>query len=266
MRKIIILLTLLPILAFAKVTTVVYNVTNKQVIQGSLDQSEVSIASISKLMTVYTVLKADQDMNEKLTVRNKKTPTTKLVKGMRLTRRDLVELALVSSDNVAAITLAENYPGGMNYFVYNMNEHSKNLGMHNSGFVEPTGLSPMNFSSVHDVVILSQAVSEYSQVQEAAGTKKEIREKVEGVKTVKKAKHKKVIQTAHTIVAHPTIKYFGQDGIITIKTGFTRAAGFCVTMLVKSNDKLYNITVLGAKTKQERQKIVEKSLAVIKQS
>ena len=60
------------------------------------------IASISKLMTVYTVLKAEQDMDEKLTVRNKKTPTTKLVKGMRLTRKDLIELALVSSDNVAS--------------------------------------------------------------------------------------------------------------------------------------------------------------------
>jgi D-alanyl-D-alanine carboxypeptidase len=266
MRKIIILMTLLPALCFASANTVVYNITNKQVIQGELSSKEVSIASISKLMTVYTVLKADQDMNEKLTVKNKKTPTTKLVKGMRLTRRDLIELALVSSDNVAAITLAENYPGGTNYFVYNMNEHSRHLGMHNTGFVEPTGLSPMNFSSIQDIVMLTQAVSEFKQVQDAAKTQKEIKENVEGVKTVKKVKHKQVVQTGHTIVAHPTIKYFGRDGIITIKTGFTRAAGFCITMLVQSNNQLYNITVLGAKTKQERQNIVEKSLAVIKQS
>jgi D-alanyl-D-alanine carboxypeptidase len=266
MRKIIILLTLLPALCFASANAVVYNVTNKQVIQGELSSKEVSIASISKLMTVYTVLKAEQDMGEKLTVRNKKTTNTKLAKGMRLTRKDLVELALVSSDNIAAITLAENYPGGMNYFVYNMNEHSRHLGMHNTGFVEPTGLSPMNYSSISDIVKLSHAVSEFKPVQDAAKTQKEIRENVEGVKTVKKAKNKKTVQTNHTIVAHPTIKYFGRDGIITIKTGFTRAAGFCVTMLVQSNNQLYNITVLGAKTKQERQKIVEKSLAVIQQS
>lgn len=268
MRNIIILLMLLPIFCFAKVTTVVYNVTNKQVIQGELSSKEVSIASISKLMTVYTVLKAEQDMDEKLTVINKKTPTTKLVKGMRLTRRDLIELALVSSDNVAAITLAENYPGGMNYFVYRMNEHSRHLGMHNTGFIEPTGLSPMNFSSIHDIVKLTQAVSEFKPVQDAAKTQKEIREKVEGVKTVKKVKnkHKVTHEGSKTIVAHPTIKYFGRDGIITIKTGFTRAAGFCVTMIVQSNNQLYNITVLGAKTKQERQKIIEKSLAVIQQS
>lgn len=268
MTKFLIILLFLPLSVFAKANTVVYNITNNQVISGSLDKSEVSIASISKLMTVYTVLKAEQDMNEKLTVQNKKTANTKLAKGMRLTRRDLVELALVSSDNIAAITLAENFPGGMNYFVYNMNEHSKHLGMHNTGFVEPTGLSPMNYSSIHDIVILSQAVSEFKQVQSAASTKKEIRENVEGVKTVKKVKNKHKVTTegSRTIVAHPTIKYFGQDGVITVKTGFTRAAGFCVTMLVKANDKLYNITVLGAKTKQEREKIVKNSLAVIQQS
>jgi D-alanyl-D-alanine endopeptidase (penicillin-binding protein 7) len=268
MRKIIILLTLLPALCFASANAVVYNITNKQVIQGELSSKEVSIASISKLMTVYTVLKAEQDMDEKLTVVNKRTPTTKLVKGMRLTRRDLIELALVSSDNVAAITLGENYPGGMNYFVYNMNEHARHLAMHNTGFVEPTGLSPMNFSSINDIVKLTQAVSEFKQVQDAAKTQREIRENVEGVKAVKKVKNKRKVTTegSRTIVAHPTIKYFGRDGIITIKTGFTRAAGFCVTMLVQSNNQLYNITVLGAKTKQERQKIVEKSLAVIQQS
>jgi len=268
MTKFLIILLFLPLAVFAKANAVVYNITNNQVISGSLDKSEVSIASISKLMTVYTVLKAEQDMNEKLTVQNRKTTNTKLAKGMRLTRRDLVELALVSSDNIAAITLAENFPGGMNYFVYNMNEHSKHLGMHNTGFVEPTGLSPMNYSSIHDIVILSQAVSEFKQVQSAASTKKEIRENVEGVKTVKKVKnkHKVTHEGSRTIVAHPTIKYFGHDGVITVKTGFTRAAGFCVTMLVKVNDKLYNITVLGAKTKQEREKIVKNSLAVIQQS
>jgi D-alanyl-D-alanine endopeptidase (penicillin-binding protein 7) len=268
MTKFLMILLFLPLTVLAHASTVVYNITNNQVILGSLDKNEVSIASISKLMTIYTVLKAEQDMDEKLTVQNAKTPTTKLVKGMRLTRRDLIELALVSSDNIAAITLGENYPGGMSYFVYHMNEHAKHLGMMNTGFVEPTGLSPMNFSSINDIVKLTQAVSEYKQVQDAAKTQKEIRENVEGVKTVKKVKnkHKVTNEGSRTIVAHPTSHYFGKDGIITIKTGFTNAAGFCITMLVQANDKLYNITVLGARSKQERQKLVEKSLSVIKQS
>lgn len=261
MNKFFITLLLLPLFAFASTNAVVYNITNNEVISGSLDKSEVSIASISKLMTIYTVLSAEQDLDEKLTVTSKKTPTTKLSIGMRLTRRDLIELALVSSDNIAAITLGENYPGGMPYFVYQMNEHAKNLGMTNTGFVEPTGLSPMNYSSVNDIVILSQAVSKFNQVQDAARTQKEIKETVEGVKVVKKTKQKKIVNTKQqTIVAHPTNKYFGHDGVITIKTGFTKAAGFCITMLVYSKNNLYNITILGAKTKKERQMFVEKSL------
>lgn len=266
MRKIILLLTLLPFLAFAKTETVVYNVTNNQVITGSLADTEKSIASISKLMTIYTVLKADQDLDEKLTVRSQRTPNTKLQKGMRLTRRELIDLALVSSDNIAAITLGENYPGGMNYFVYQMNKHADELKMFHTGFVEPTGLSPMNYSSISDVVALTRAVSEFKQVQSAAKTQKEVNANAEGVKTVKKYKnrHKVTREGERKITAHPTSNFFGREGIVTIKTGFTRAAGFCITMLVMSNDKLYNITVLGAKTKQERQRIVEASLKKIR--
>ena len=66
MSKIILTLLLLPVLAFAKPSTVVFNVTNNTVLYGSMDTTEVSIASISKLMTIYTVLKADQDLDEKL--------------------------------------------------------------------------------------------------------------------------------------------------------------------------------------------------------
>jgi D-alanyl-D-alanine endopeptidase (penicillin-binding protein 7) len=265
MRKIILLLTLLPFLAFAKTNTVVYNVTNKQVVSGSLDQQEVSIASISKLMTVYTVLSQGQDLDEKLKVTARKTSNTKLSKGMVLTRRDLIDLALVSSDNIAAITLGENFPGGMNYFVYTMNQHANELHLSHTGFVEPTGLSPMNYSSISDLVILTQEVSKFNIVQNAAKTQREFKTSVEGTKVIKKVKHKnKVVREgSKTITAHPTSSYFGRTGIITIKTGFTRAAGFCITMLVYADNQLYNITVLGARTKQERQKLVEKSLKSI---
>lgn len=253
MTKFFIIL-LFPFSVFATANSVVYNITNNQVIAGSLDNSEVSIASISKLMTVYTVLKQEQDLYERLIVDNSKTPTTKLSKGMTLTRLELINLALISSDNKAAITLSQNFPGGQPYFVYVMNEHARFLGMNHSGFVEPTGLSPMNFSSVQDIVKLTKAVSEFQLVQDAAQSNKTV-----ALPVSKTKKGKKPIKVS----SNPTSKYFGHDGIITIKTGFTRAAGFCITMLVRSNDQLYNITVLGAKTKQERQRIVEKSLKQI---
>ena len=115
--------------------TIAYNVTNDTVLNGSLESPEVSIASITKLMTVYTILKSEQDLEEKLKVVSPRTPNTVLHKGMELTRRELLDLSLVSSDNLAAMTLAENYPGGASSFVIKMNEYAKELGLDKSNFV-----------------------------------------------------------------------------------------------------------------------------------
>lgn len=254
MRKFLFLLLILPLAAFSETNTVVYNMTNHQVISGSLESNEVSIASISKLMTAYTVLSENQDLSEKLLVTGKKMPNTFVSKGMSLSRYELLNLALVSSDNLAAQTLAENFPGGYSKFIQKMNDHAKDLGMHNSGFVEPTGLSPMNYSTVGDIVLLTQEVSKFEFVKNAAQSNNVVF--TQPVKQKKKTTEKKVVR-------NPTIKYFGRAGVVTIKTGFTRAAGFCITMLVQANNGLYNITVLGAKTKQERQKIIEEALRII---
>jgi D-alanyl-D-alanine endopeptidase (penicillin-binding protein 7) len=250
MKKLLLSLLLSPLIALATTNTVVYNVTSNQVISGDLIEEKVSIASISKLMTVYTVLMQNQPMNEKLTVKGNKVPNTKISKGMILTRHDLLKLALVGSDNLAAITLSENYPGGRSSFITEMNHNAKDIGMVNSGFVEPTGLSPMNYSTVEDVIKLVTAVSSFEVVQLAAQSHGEVTQYSRGKKNAK-------------ISSKPTIQYFGQQGIITIKTGFTKAAGFCITMLVSANNQLYNITILGAKTKQEREAIINKSLDII---
>jgi len=250
MTKFLITLLFLPLSVFAHTNSVVYNITNNQIVSGSLDSSEVSIASISKLMTVYTVLKQEQDLDERLTVDNTKTPTTRLNKGMKLTRLELINLALISSDNKAAITLSQNFPGGQPHFIRTMNQNTRELGMKHTGFVEPTGLSPMNYSSIEDIVKLTQAVSQFDLVQEAARSTKSV------ALPAKTKKGKKPVKVS----GRPTSHYFGKDGIITIKTGFTNAAGFCITMLVQANDQLYNITVLGAKSKQERERIIKKSL------
>ena len=250
MKNFLISLLLSPLIAMATTNTIVYNVTSNQVISGDLIEEKVSIASISKLMTVYTVLTKNQIMSEKLTVNGNKVPNTKISKGMVLTRHDLLKLALVGSDNLAAVTLSENYPGGRIRFVEEMNHNARALGMTNSGFVEPTGLSPMNYSTIHDVIKLTTAVSSFEIVQLAAQSHGETTTYSKGKKNAK-------------FSSNPTIKYFGQQGIIAIKTGFTKAAGFCITMLVNVNNQLYNITVLGAKTKQERESLINQSLDII---
>jgi D-alanyl-D-alanine endopeptidase (penicillin-binding protein 7) len=252
MRNFIISLLFFPLFALAKPNSVVYNLSSNQVVSGVLDSEKVSIASISKLMTVYTVLMQDQSLTEKLKVTGNKVTNTKIRKGMILTRIDLLRLSLVSSDNLAAMTLSENFPGGRVQFIQDMNKHAVELGMTQSGFIEPTGLSLMNFSTVTDIVKLTKAVSVFNIVQESARSSTLVT-------------HYSMVMGKHDtkLSSNPTTKYFGQQGIITIKTGFTNAAGYCITMIIRANNQLYNITVLGAKTKQEREAIVKKSLAAI---
>jgi len=250
MKKLILIILFLPLIAFATTSTVVYNVTTRQVVYGSMDHVQFSIASLSKLMTIFTVLNSDQNLEEKLTVTHPQVSNTKLTKGMVLTRRDLINLALVSSDNLAAITLSENYPGGSAGFVKAMNQNAFMLEMFNTKFIEPTGLSPMNCSSLNDIVYLTESVGDFKIVREAA---QKHNLSVNGVKGKKNI----------NVKSHPTIKYFGHDGVVTVKTGYTKAAGFCITMLVYARGELYDITVLGAKSPKERQLIVENSLSKI---
>lgn len=251
MRKFLITLFLLPTLAFAQPSVVAYNVTSGTVLNGTMESPEVSIASITKLMTIYTVLKLEQDLDEVLTVGLHKTPNTVLTKGMQLSRRELINLALIYSDNIAAITLSENYANGHAMFTYKMNDFARELEMNNSGFVEPTGLSPMNYSTLSDIIKLTKAVSEFDIVKQAAQSNQVTF--TQPVKVKKKTVLKKVSR-------NPTTSYFGKEGIITVKTGFTKAAGFCITILLNANNQLYNVTVLGAKTKNERRLLVEKML------
>lgn len=250
MRNIFLFLLFFPILSFAHTTAVVYDITNDRILEGSMDNSELSIASISKLMTVYTVLKENQDLNEVLAVTGKKTPNTKLAKGMLLTRLDLINLALIGSDNLAAQTLAENFPNGYSYFIHRMNKHAQDLNMNNTRFIEPTGLSPMNYSTISDIVSLTKVMYEFDIVRDAAKSKSV---------TVYSKGNKRNIK----ITSNSTSQFFGREGIIAIKTGFTKAAGFCITMIVNANNQIYNITVLGAKTKYERQLVIEKFLKSI---
>jgi len=253
MEKIFLLLILLPLLAIAQPNAVVYDVSNNQVIDGSYSHSEVSIASISKFMTVYTVLQENQDLNERLVVVSSPIGSHNIRKGMVLSRSDLINLALISSDNLAAQTLAYHFPGGFKGFVDAMNQNCYRLGMTRSGFIEPTGLSPANYSTVEDVSTLTRAVSEYEIVRNAAQSQYAVTYTNNG---------KKIVEL-HT---RPTIQYFGKEGVTAIKTGFTNAAGFCVTMLVRVNDQLYNIIVLGARTKQERESIIQRFLGKIKRA
>ncbi|MCO5099789.1 MAG: D-alanyl-D-alanine endopeptidase [Burkholderiaceae bacterium] len=129
------------------------------------------IASISKLMTAIVVLDAKLPLDETLEISEADVDTERFTRsrlrtGTRLSRDELLHLALMSSENRAAHALGRNYPGGMPAFVAQMNRKAHELGMTSSGFVEPTGLSSSNVSSARDLALLVQAASRYPLIRE----------------------------------------------------------------------------------------------------
>jgi D-alanyl-D-alanine endopeptidase (penicillin-binding protein 7) len=117
------------------------------------------IASITKLMTGLVVVQAHQDMDETVTVTDAdvdrhKFTSSRLRVGARMSRGDLLHIALMSSENRAAAALGRNYPGGISAFVEAMNDKARELGMTDTHYVDSSGLSSSNVSSARDLAKL----------------------------------------------------------------------------------------------------------------
>ncbi|WP_420795896.1 D-alanyl-D-alanine endopeptidase [Candidatus Symbiobacter mobilis] len=142
----------------SSVALVVDQHTNEVLLRKN-DAAVLPIASLTKLMTALVLLDAHLPMQERITITEEDNDTVKgtssrLVVGAELTRGELLHLALMSSENRAAHALARTTPGGVPAFVVKMNEKAQRLGMRDTSFVEPTGLSSRNQSSAHDLVKL----------------------------------------------------------------------------------------------------------------
>ena len=129
------------------------------------------IASITKLMTAMVVLDAKQNMDEPIIVDKDDIDTLKGTRsripvGSAFRREDLMRLALMASDNRAAAALGRSYPGGTVAFVQAMNAKAQLLGLHNSKFVEPTGLAPGNVASPQDLALLVSAATSFPEIRE----------------------------------------------------------------------------------------------------
>ena len=149
---------------FPKVTAKSWLVADEtgKIIQSENPDQVRSIASISKLMTVMIVLDQKQDLNETIG---------------KFTRQQLIDMALVHSNNKAAQELCQSYPGGFTSCVRAMNTKSQVLGLTNTKFVEPTGLSVFNVSTARELIKLVQHASQYPAIVQAAETS-EVRIKI----------------------------------------------------------------------------------------
>jgi D-alanyl-D-alanine endopeptidase (penicillin-binding protein 7) len=135
------------------------------------DQAVLPIASLTKLMTGLVISEANLPMDEKISITQEdvdteKGSTSRLRVGTELSRGELLHLALMSSENRAAHALGRTYPGGLALFTGLMNLKAQNLGMKDTHYVEPTGLSSRNQSSAHDLVKLVDTAHQHPLLRE----------------------------------------------------------------------------------------------------
>lgn len=238
----------------APVTYALWNMDTGEFIASNNPDEVRPMASITKLMSVFITVRGGLDLDEELVVTGKES-SSRIRSGMRLARSKLIELALVSSDNLATRTLAETYPGGYSRFIAEMNSAASELGMRHTKYDDATGLLSSNISSADDIRKLVLAVSPFSIITGAANTAKY------AFKTTVMAKNKPkevVVQGSNTN------SFVGKLDIIAAKTGYTSAAGRCLTMFFKHNDTKYLLVVMGAQSSDQRKKMVEHLLDKIK--
>jgi len=180
------------------------------------------IASITKLMTAMVTLDAKLSLEQKITIskadRDRIRGTgSRLKYGARLSRKEMITLALMSSENRAAAALGRTYPGGMQAFIRAMNKKAKSLGMRNSSFAGPVGLKSGNVASARDLATMVRAALQYPLIREATTTRK---------MTVYPYKGRGPLSYGNT---NRLLK--SKDWEIRLsKTGYIHEAGRCLTM------------------------------------
>jgi len=146
-------------LALKSSVALVLDQDTHEVLLSKNDHAVLPIASLTKLMTGLIISQANLPMDEEITITQddvdtEKHSSSRLRVGTTLMRGELLHLALMSSENRAAHALGRTFPGGMPTFVGQMNMKAKMLGMADTRYVEPTGLSSSNQSSAHDLATL----------------------------------------------------------------------------------------------------------------
>ncbi|MET3134100.1 D-alanyl-D-alanine endopeptidase (penicillin-binding protein 7) [Oxalobacteraceae bacterium GrIS 1.11] len=202
----------------------------------------VPIASLTKLMTAMVVLDSKPDMNapisiDKIDVDMLKHSASRVPVGATLSRHDALQLALMSSDNRAAASLARTYPGGTPAFAVAVNAKIKALGMTQTVLEEPTGLSPNNKSTASDLIKMATAASAYPDIRRITTDSKDI-----------------ININGRQVEYHNSNRLVGAKGweIALSKTGYTEEAGRCLIMRIKAAGKNATLVLLNARANSAR--------------
>lgn len=200
------------------------------------------IASITKLMTALVVVEANLDLSQRVAVSSDdqdllKGTRSRLKPGAVLTRDELLLVALMASENRAAAALARTYPGGTEAFVKAMNAKAAMLGMYDTHFSDPTGLSPSNVSSARDLARLVQAAYQHPLIAQYSTR-----------------------ESAIVYALGRPIAYRNTNGLVRSstweiglsKTGFISEAGRCLVMRVRMASRDLVVVLLDSWGKYSR--------------
>jgi D-alanyl-D-alanine endopeptidase (penicillin-binding protein 7) len=201
-----------------------------------------SIASITKLFTAMTVIRSGADLDEKVKVVG--SSRGHFPRSTKISRRDLLRAMLISSDNLAAESLANAHPGGFKQFIIDANNYITNvLKLRETAIVDASGLLPGNVSNVNDLIDFLYDIRNEPVIRGIAAERN-------ALITMPRGKRQITINFKNT---NPQL--FTYDNILISKTGTTNAAGRCVIMLVEKKGTLFAVAVLGTKNINERSKL-----------
>jgi D-alanyl-D-alanine endopeptidase (penicillin-binding protein 7) len=216
------------------------NTTTGHALISQNTQEQRALASITKLMTAIIVLNAHQDLTEELRLDFKKANVyhTRLPRTLKtLSRGELLDLAIVKSDNFAAYTLCANYPGGVDRCIAEMNHEALEFGMYSTHFTDPTGLDEGNQSNARDLVKLVLVASRHPEITEASG---------KPLVSIKVKRRWWDFWNTNSLVRK------NSENVIVSKTGYINASGGCVVMLLDTDQGQRVIVLLGSKNTQTR--------------
>lgn len=215
---------------------------SREVLVSKNDKAVMPIASLTKLMTGLLVADAKLPLDEEITITEDdldiyKGTGSRLSVGTRLTRGEAMHLALMSSENRAAHALGRTYPGGMLNFVRLMNAKAAELGMRDTRYVEPTGLSVENRSSARDLALLVAAAYQRPLLREFSTS--------QGY-SVDSGRRVLQYRNSNRLTADP------KWDIDLQKTGYISEAGRCMVMSAKLAGRQVIMVFLDAADKSAR--------------
>ena len=216
-------------------SALVCNYDNGEVIFARNPDLVRPIASITKLVTVMVVIDEGVDLDSTAVITKedaRRSSRSRLRVGYELTLHDLLYAALMNSDNRAARALARATAGSIEDFARLMNVKARTLGLKHTLFTEPTGLDQRNVSTAHEVARILHYANDYELIAKITSSKSRM---------IKVRNKNKRLQMANTnLMIHSKYK------VLSGKTGYIRAADYCLTTLIRSpQGERMTVVVLG---------------------